>query len=301
MLYDDFGVFIGMDEDDRTRLLHYGTPRHSGRYPWGSGDNPYQRNASFLGKVESMKKARDANGNKLFTEKQIAESMGMNTSELRKRISLANAENWAYKRAEITRLKEKGLSTSAVARRMGMNESTVRSMLDQGVTERMSKSAKNAQVLKDKLNEEEGTYIQVGHGVEYYLGNASSSSLSNTLELLKKEGYTVHDIPVEQLGTGKTTTVRVLAQPGTEWKEIMNNKDKIKLPVDIYAENDGEDLRKVEPYQSIDSSRIQVAYPSQGGDLKDGVIELRRGVDDLNLGQNHYAQVRILVDDKAYL
>ena len=22
-------------------LMHYGTPRHSGRYPWGSGENPY--------------------------------------------------------------------------------------------------------------------------------------------------------------------------------------------------------------------------------------------------------------------
>lgn len=23
-------------------LIHYGTPRHSGRYPWGSGKKPYQ-------------------------------------------------------------------------------------------------------------------------------------------------------------------------------------------------------------------------------------------------------------------
>ena len=23
-------------------LVHYGTPRHSGRYPWGSGKEPYQ-------------------------------------------------------------------------------------------------------------------------------------------------------------------------------------------------------------------------------------------------------------------
>lgn len=302
MLYNKDGVFVGMMDDDiYERIMHYGTPRHSGRYPWGSGDNPYQRNESFLGRVDQMKKAKDANGNKLFTEKQIAESMGMNTSELRKQISLANAENWAYKRSEISRLKEKGLSNSAIGRRMGMSESTIRSMLNEGVTERMSKSAKNAQVLKDRLNEEEGTYIQIGHGTEYYLGNVTSSSLSNTIELLKKEGYTVHDIPVEQLGTGKTTTVRVLAKPGTEWKEVMNNKDKIKLPVDIYTENDGNDIRKVEPYQSVDSSRIKIAYPSEGGDKKDGVIELRRGVDDISLGQNNYAQVRILVDGTHYL
>ena len=37
-------------------LSHYGIPRHSGRYPWGSGDDPEQRNKSFLGKVEDLKK-----------------------------------------------------------------------------------------------------------------------------------------------------------------------------------------------------------------------------------------------------
>ena len=35
---------------------HYGTPRHSGRYPWGSGDDPYQRGIDFLGRYESLKK-----------------------------------------------------------------------------------------------------------------------------------------------------------------------------------------------------------------------------------------------------
>ena len=40
---------VGMEDllDDEDELEHYGTPRHSGRYPWGSGDNPYQRYADF--------------------------------------------------------------------------------------------------------------------------------------------------------------------------------------------------------------------------------------------------------------
>ncbi len=302
MLYDDKGVFLGLEFDISEDLAHYGTPRHSGRYPWGSGDNPYQRNESFLGQVDKLRKAKDSNGKKLFTEKQIAESMGMNTSQLRKEISLANAQNRAYRSAEAKRLKDKGMSTSAIARRMELNESSVRLLLDEGVSDRMSKTAKNAQVLKDKLNEEEGTYLQVGAGTEFYLPNETTShGLGTTLKMLENEGYTIHDIPVQQLGTGKTTTVKVLAQPGTEWKEIMNNKDKIKLPTDICFENNGEDLKKVEPYQSIDSNRIMINYPSTDGDKKDGVIELRRGVQDLNLGDNHYAQVRILVDNKAYL
>ena len=34
-------------------LMHYGMPRRSGRYPWGSGDNPYQRSGDFLSRVRS--------------------------------------------------------------------------------------------------------------------------------------------------------------------------------------------------------------------------------------------------------
>ena len=301
MLYDEHGIFVGEMVESEYDLEHYGTPRHSGRYPWGSGDNPYQRNASFLGQVEKLKKAKGPDGKPLYSEKQIAEGMNMNTSELRKRISLARAENRAYLVAETKRLKEKGMSTSAIARRMELNESSVRLLLNDGVNERMSVTANNAKLLKDRLAEEPGTYIQVGQGAEFYLNNASSHSLGNTLKMLENEGYTIHDIPVEQLGTGKTTTVKVLAAPGTEWKEIVNNKDKIKLPVDIYSEDGGETLRKTAEYVSVDPKRVMINYAETGGTDKDGVIELRRGVQDLDLGRNNYAQVRILVDNTHYL
>ena len=51
-------------------LMHYGTPRHSGRYPWGSGDNPYQRSGDFLSRIEELK-------NQGLTETEIAKAMGM--------------------------------------------------------------------------------------------------------------------------------------------------------------------------------------------------------------------------------
>ena len=41
---------------DEEFLEHYGMPRRSGRYPWGSGDDPYQRSRDFLGRVEELKK-----------------------------------------------------------------------------------------------------------------------------------------------------------------------------------------------------------------------------------------------------
>ena len=38
-------------------LMHYGIPRRSGRYPWGSGDDPYQRGGKdFLGRIDELKK-----------------------------------------------------------------------------------------------------------------------------------------------------------------------------------------------------------------------------------------------------
>ena len=36
-------------------LMHYGMPRRSGRYPWGSGDNPYQHSGDFLSRVDELK------------------------------------------------------------------------------------------------------------------------------------------------------------------------------------------------------------------------------------------------------
>ena len=299
MLYDEHGIFVGeVDEEMEENLMHYGTPRHSGRYPWGSGDNPYQRNESFLGKVESMKKAKGADGKKLFTEKQIAAAMGMNTSELRKRVSLANAENRAYLSAEAKRLKAKGMSTSAIARRMGRNESSVRLLLDEGVNERMSATAKNATILKERVNEL--NYIDVGKGSEQFLG-ISSTSLGNALHALEQEGYTLHDVDVEQLGTGKKTTIKVLAKPGVEWKEVAQNKDKIKLVTDVYSEDGGKTMRDFEPPVSVDPKRVMINYAETGGKEKDGLIELRRNVDDISLKDARYAQVRILVDGTHYL
>jgi len=298
--YGDDGIYRGVDDISES-LGHYGTPRHSGRYPWGSGDNPYQRNATFLGKVEELSKAKTADGKKMFTEKQIAEAMGMNTSELRKRKAVAGAENRAYEVQEAMRLKEKGMSTSAIARRMGKNESSVRLLLNEEVNERMNKGLKNATLLKERVDKLD--YIDVGKGSEEWLG-LSSTSMGNTLKLLEKDGYTLHDIQVEQQGTGKMTTTKVLAKPGVEWKEVYNNRDKIAMVTDVYSDDGGDTIKAVKNYVSIDPKRIEINYPDgtkNGGDMKDGVIELRRGVDDISLGKNHYAQVRMLVDGDHYM
>ena len=62
-------------------LMHYGMPRRSGRYPWGSGDDPYQHSKDFLGRVEELRKQgityTDENG-KIFTgDTAIAKNLGL--------------------------------------------------------------------------------------------------------------------------------------------------------------------------------------------------------------------------------
>ena len=108
-------------------LKHYGTPRHSGRYPWGSGENPYQRSANFAANYRGLSKEG-------MTPKQIAAAMEMTIDEVRERFTIAKDEEIRAAMAEAVRLKEKGYSTSAIARRMGKNESSVRNLLDPDIT-----------------------------------------------------------------------------------------------------------------------------------------------------------------------
>lgn len=297
MRYDESGIFVGYEEDREDDLEHYGTPRHSGRYPWGSGENPYQRNANFLARVEKMKKEVDKNGKKVFTEVQIANSMGINTTELRKRIALARSENWNYEFGEYQRLKNKGMSRSAIARRMGVPESTLRSWEKESTQNFMSKYEKNAKILEDRVKEV--GFVQVGAGNEYYLNNCTGATLNNSLKVLENKGYQIHNIQVEQLGTGKMTTVKVLTMPGTTKKDVYENRSKIKMPIDIVMQD--KEIKKARDYVSVDPKRLQIVYNEQGGVDKDGLIEVRRGVPDLDLGKNHYVQGRILVNKDHYL
>lgn len=272
-------------------LMHYGTPRHSGRYPWGSGENPYQRNASFLANVYDLRK-------KGLSETEIAKGWNMNTSELRTKISMANHEKRAYEVAQANRLYNKGLGYTAIAKRMGKNESSIRKLLDTTISTRKKQADINANILKDAVSQK--TYVDVGAGVEQLLG-IRRHQLDMAVNRLKQEGYAVHNVQVEQLGTGKETTVRVLTAPGTEWKDVAKNKHNIKLPVQAYSEDGGLTARKIEPPKSISSKRVAIRYTEDGGSEKDGVIELRRGVADLDLHNAKYAQVRIAVDGTHYL
>lgn len=274
-------------------LMHYGTPRHSGRYPWGSGDDPYQHSGDFLSRIEELKR-------KGLTETEIAKAMGMSTTQYRAQKSLAKDERRALDVAQAKSLREDGLSLNEIAREMGFaNDSSVRSLLNERSEARMNQAKKTAEFLKEQIAEK--GMIDVGTGVERELG-ISKEKLKEALAILEAEGYPVYGGRIQQAtNPGKHTTLQVVCPPGTEHKEIYDY-DNIHSVKDYISYDDGESFRKSFVYpESMDSSRLKIRYAEDGGIDKDGVIEIRRGVEDLSLGESHYAQVRILVDGNRYL
>ncbi len=276
-------------------LMHYGMPRRSGRYPWGSGENPYQHSGDFLSRVEELEKEG-------FSQTEIAKTMGLTTTQLRTQKSLAKDERRSLQVATAKSLREKGYSLNEIADKMGFtNDSSVRSLLNEKSEARMNKAKTTAEFLKQMVDEK--GMIDVGTGVERELG-ISKEKLREALYILEMEGYPVYGGGVPQVtNPGKQTNIKVICPPGTEHKEIYDfgNVHSVKEYDRILTE-DGQKIRPSFQYPaSMDSSRLKINYAEDGGIQKDGVIEIRRGVDDLSLGNSHYAQVRIMVDGTHYL
>jgi predicted transcriptional regulator len=284
-------------------LMHYGMPRRSGRYPWGSGDNPYQHSGDFLSRVEEMKKSNftftDADGKTYTGEVAIAKSMGLSTTQFRTQMSLAKDERRSQDVATAKALREKGYSLNEIAEKMGFaNDSSVRSLLNESSEARMNQAKQTAEFLKQQIAEK--GMIDVGTGVERELG-ISKEKMNQALYILEMEGYPVYGGGVPQVtNPGKQTNIKVLCPPGTEHKEIYNFEN-VHSVRDYVSHDGGETFDKFVYPKSMDSSRLKIRYAEEGGIDKDGVIEIRRGVQDLSLGDSHYAQVRILVDGNRYL
>lgn len=274
-------------------LYHYGTPRHSGRYPWGSGENPYQSDPGhFMSALNKMKKDG-------LNDKQIAEAMGISTTVLRARRSVAKDEYRAAQASQALRLKDKGYSNVKIAELMGLpNESSVRSLLDPAIQNRASATKKVADTLKDSVSERK--YIDIGKGAEAYLG-VSQTKLNTAVNLMKDQGYKVYELKVDQLGTGYKTTIKVLCSPDTEFKDLVANRDKISPVTGFQFKDNGATVLGIKPPVGVDPKRVGVRYGDEGGKDMDGVIQLRRGVDDISLGNSRYAQVRIKVGEDRYL
>lgn len=278
-------------------LMHYGRGHldggHSGRYPWGSGDDPNQRYSSFLDRDNDLKRQG-------FSEKERAEAFGVTMRELRAMRSQATNNVKSAQREQVLRYREQGMSAKAISEKMGLSESRVRNWLKQDTTQTVS--AEKLEKTKDILRKEiaEKNYIDVGEGVDSIVG-VNRSKLDTAVKALEEEGYIRKTIRIPQVSDyNKKTTLTVLAKPGTTIQELYDHRSEIGI-VGEKVSNDGKNVYGLKPVKSISSKRVMIRYAEDGGKNMDGVIELRRGAEGLDLGNSRYAQVRIGVDGTHYL
>lgn len=270
-------------------LAHYGILRRSGRYPWGSGKDKYQRSVSFQGMVQDLKKQG-------LSETEIARAFDMTTSQLRATKSMAANERKAEEVARCLSLKEKGLSNVAIGKKLGLPESTVRNYLKPNADARQDAAKSTADLVKSAVDKHK--YVEFGSGVESILG-VSATQLSTSVAMLQSEGYRVEHAHIRQVGTKESTNIKVLVAPGVTRRELMEHLGDIHT-LGVAVKPDGTKLG-LQKITSLDSSRLKVRYSEEGGTSMDGTIQIRRGLKDLNLGESNYAQVRIPVDGTHYL
>lgn len=269
-------------------LMHYGTPRHSGRYPWGSGDNPYQHVKGFLPQYRELL----SQGVK---QTDIAKFFGMNTSQLRDKIAIENMKESIARYEMVQTRVDKGItSPTKISRETGIPEGTVRDYIKRG-SPVDTRIATTADILAKAV--EKSKYVNVGEGVNFYLG-ITEDKLKKSLAYLSTKGYQVTTINIQQAGADRQyTPMKVLTKEGLSKRDIFDNRDQIKM-AGQHSEDGGLSYQNREPIVNVDRKRIYIRYGDEGGKEKDGTIELRRNVPDLNLGRSNYAQVRIGVEGK---
>ena len=275
-------------------LKHYGVQTRSGRYPWGSGEYPYQR-LGYRAAINQMKKDG-------WSEEYIAGGFGITQAQLRANIANDRAEQYAADASRAMKLKyDKGYSNTEIARIMGKNESTIRSLLEPAKLERATIITNTANMLKEQI-EKKGP-IDVGKGVEYQLG-ITKNKLDTAISKLEQEGYKIGLVQVDQYGTNnQKTTMRVLMKETDDIRDLKKDPALIRAikEPEVHSEDGGRTYLGMKPPVSLDPKRVSVRYREDGGEDMDGVIQLRRGVADIALGDKSYAQVRIAVGGTHYL
>lgn len=306
-------------------LMHYGMPRRSGRYPWGSGKDPYQHCTDFLSRVKYLSDngisdedickslgltKQEFEIEKSFamvhdmvkqgkSEKEIAEALGSTTTKVRLQKTMIKDGHRAVEVEIAKELREQGYSLNEIAKQMGYkNDSSVRSLLNAESEGRMKEAQKTAEFLRKQVDEK--GMIDVGTGVERELG-ISREKLNQAIMMLELEGYQQFGGGVSQVNNpGKQTNLKVLARPDKQWKDMYDYQN-VKSVVEYHSNDDGQTFETFKYPASLDSKRLAIRYAEDGGIEKDGLVEIRRGCADLDLGGSNYAQVRIMVDGTHYI
>ena len=243
-----------------------------------------------------------------MTSREIANQMGFASTTTLVKAKAAETKILKAKHiAEVTELKNQGLSIAEIERQTGYSASTIRDWLKPSAKEKSDAEMNVATVLKKELEERKDIVgLDVGLGASNIMG-VSKGNLDAALAILEQEGYKIHKVQVQQQASGNLTTMYVLGTPDSEWKNVVNNKDKIGIINDRSVDG-GHDLEKfvkqmysADKIENLSSDRIMVRYGDEGGKELDGIIELRPGAEGLDMGANRYCQVRIGVDGTHYM
>lgn len=288
---------------EKNSLRHYGILRKSGRYPWGSGsgaNTKLQRAYGFIGYVAEMKKQG-------LSETEICAGIStkeypFTTTDLRATKTMARNAVKAADIATAERYKEKGYSNVEIGKRFNppKNESTVRALLAPGAKDRVDRLTATADMLRQEVKDK--GMIEVGKGTNFYIKTGvADNHLQTAVAMLKSEGYVVHNVQVSNLSSpGNKTLMKVLAPPGTEYKDIVKDIGQVKSIVP-YSDDNGRSFSQIKPPINISSKKLKINYEEDGGGSADGVVYVRPGKKELDLGASNYAQVRIQIDGTHFI
>lgn len=247
-----------------TDLQHIGTET-SGRYPLGSGENPFQRPKTFLDNVKKL----EGSGLK---GKALAEALGLTTTQLRAYKAIAKAESRAADETKAQQYKDDGLSNVKIGLEMGINESSVRALLNPSAKARNDILRNTAEMIREQISKHE--VIDIGAGVNVHL-DMSKEKLATAVAMLEAEGYKKKYFKVAQLGTEFDTSHKTLVGPDfddkADYHRIAQNLDLIKQ-MDVYSQDAGKTFERIKPPKSLSPDRITILYGSEGGADRDGQV-----------------------------
>ena len=299
----------GISEEGINNLLHYGVKRRSGRYPWGSGEDPYQHgdNAKFM-------QARREMQSKGMTEADIAKAFGVSTGAVRARVAIAHEEEVRRLRATAKSLSEHGLNPQQIADKIGKSRSWVDKELkrDESKENLKTQTSEVANLLASRVSKD--SYIDVSRGVDIQMG-VSKTKLDNAVKNLVDSGdYEVIKYRIKQITNpdGNSTPTDILVPKGTEYTDVSHHTERIKTMDMSLDSGSTSKIQAINVPKSIDWDRVKIRYAIPEGEkghgitdadgaLMDGVMLLRPGTKDLDMGKNSYAQVRIAVGGTHYL
>ena len=97
-----------MIDKETGELLQYGVKRRSGRYPYGSGGEPFQHSGDFLSRLAEL-------SSQGLSEKDQATALGLSVTDLRMQARVAKHEQRELKVDRAKSMRDDGLSLQEIA------------------------------------------------------------------------------------------------------------------------------------------------------------------------------------------